>query len=76
MSDDLKKKVEELKRIEERLRRGERELDNLRREMKEQLLAGAIIESGDLYAELRLLPGRDPASKNPDDYDLILLYVS
>ncbi len=28
------------KSIEERLRRGERELDSLRREMKEQLLAG------------------------------------
>jgi hypothetical protein len=45
MSDDLKKKVEELKRIEERLRRGERELDNLRREMKEQLLA-VVREAG------------------------------
>jgi len=44
--------------------------------MKEQLLAGASIESGDVYAELRLLPGRDPSSKNPDDYDLILSYVS
>ena len=36
MSDDLKK----WKSIEERLRRGERELDSLKREMKEQLLAG------------------------------------
>src|SRR5258708_31607745 len=36
MSDDLKK----WKSIEERLGRGERELDSLKREMKEQLLAG------------------------------------
>jgi len=76
MSADLKKKLEELGRIENRLRREERKLADLRRAMKEQLLAGASIESGNVYAELRLLPGRDPSSKNPDDYDLILSYVS
>jgi hypothetical protein len=76
MSADLKKKLEELGRIENRLRREERKLADLRRAMKEQLLAGASIESGDVYAEVRLLPGRDPSSKNPDDYDLILSYVS
>jgi len=75
MSADLKKKLEEQGRIENRLRREERKLANLRRAMKEQLLAGASIESGDVYAELRLLPGRDPSSTNPDDYDLILSYV-
>ena len=60
MSTNLKKKLEELGRIENRLRREERKLADLRRAMKEQLLAGASIESGDVYAELRLLPGRDP----------------
>ena len=76
MDDDLKKKLEELRRIEKRLRADQRELDDLHRKMKEQLLAGATIEPGDLYAELRLLPGRDSSSKNPDDYDLICSYVS
>jgi len=76
MSADLKKKLEEQGRIENRLRREGRKLANLRRAMKEQLLAGASIESGDVYAELRLLPGRDPSSTNPDDYDPILSYVS
>ena len=76
MDDDFKKKLDELGRIEERLRAEERELDTEKRKMKEQLLAGATVEPGHLYAELRLLSGRDPASKNPDDYDLILGYVS
>ena len=38
MSADLKKKLEELGRIENRLRREERKLADLRRVMKEQLL--------------------------------------
>jgi hypothetical protein len=76
MDDDLKKKLKELRRMEERLRADKRELDEMHRKMKEQLLAGGTVEPGDLCAELRLLPGRDPASKNPDDYDLIISYVS
>jgi hypothetical protein len=76
MADDLKKDLADLRRLEERLNASERELVRVRRKMKEDLLAGATIENGDLYAELRLLPGRDPTSKNPDDYDLIISYVS
>lgn len=76
MNDDLKKRLEELARMEKRLRTEQRELDALQRRMKEQLLAGAAVEPGDLHAALRLLPGRDPSSKNPDDYELILGYVS
>jgi hypothetical protein len=45
----------------------------VKREMKKQILAGATIEPG---AELRLLPGRDSSSKDPDDYDLIFSHVS
>jgi hypothetical protein len=58
---------------EERLRTQQRELDSVKREMKKQLLGGATIEPG---AELRLLLGRDPSSRDPDDYDLILSHVS
>jgi len=75
-NEDLKKKLEELGRREERLRNQQRELDSMKGEIKKQLLAGATIEPGTLYAELRLLPGRDPSSKDPDDYDLILSHVS
>jgi hypothetical protein len=75
-TEDLKKKLEELGRREKRLGTQQRELDSVKREMKKQLLAGATIEPGGLYAELRLLPGRDPSSKDPDDYDLILSHVS
>jgi hypothetical protein len=76
VDDDLKQRLKELRRIEERLRTDQQELDDLHKKMKEQLLAGATVEPGDVYAELRLLLGRDSSSKNPDDYDLILGYVS
>ncbi|MCU1239310.1 MAG: hypothetical protein JWO19_5897 [Bryobacterales bacterium] len=69
MDDDLKEKMDELRRME-------KALDVKKRAMKEELLAGATVEPGDVYVELRLLPGRDPASKNPDDYDLVVGYVS
>jgi len=76
IDDDLKKRLEELQRMRERLRREQREFSAMNKRMKEQLLAGATVEPGGIYAELRLLPGRDPSSKNPDDYELILGYVS
>jgi hypothetical protein len=69
-------KLEELGRREKSLRTQQRELQRVRRKMKEELLAGATIEPGALYAELRLLPGRDPSSKDPDDYELIFSHVS
>ncbi len=72
-TEDLKKKLEELGRREKRLRTQQRELDSVKREMKKQILAGATIEPG---VELRKLPGRDPSSKDPDDYDLIFSQVS
>jgi hypothetical protein len=75
-TEDLKKKLEELGRREKRLSTEQRELESVKREMKKRLLAGATIEPEALYAELRLLPGRDPSSKDPDDYDLILSHVS
>jgi hypothetical protein len=50
-------------------------LDAVNRQIKEALLAGANVEPGRRYAELRLLPGRDPASKNPDDYELVVSHV-
>ena len=72
-TEDLKKKLEELGRREKRLRTQQRELDSVKREMKKQILTGATIEPG---AELRLLPGRDSSSKDPDDYELIFSHVS
>ena len=75
-TEDLKKKLAALERKEKRLRAEQRGLDSMKREMKKQLLAGATIEPGAVCVELRLLPGRDPSSKNPDDYDLILSHVS
>lgn len=69
MDDDLEKKLAEMRRLEQKLA-------SVRKKMKVDLLAGATIEPGGLYAELRLLPGRDPSSKDPDDYDLIVSWVS
>jgi hypothetical protein len=68
MDDDLEKKIDELKRTEKRL-------DAVNRQIKEALLAGANVEPGARYVELRLLPGRDPESKNPDDYELVVSHV-
>ena len=76
MTDDVKKKIKELKRLEEDLRRLEQERESLERAIKERLLAGATIEPGARDIELRTLPGREPGSKNPDDYALIISLVS
>ncbi|HEY6126850.1 MAG TPA: hypothetical protein VIW23_01595 [Candidatus Acidoferrum sp.] len=76
MDDQLRARLDELRRMERDLRRQERELEAHHRRIKEQLLAGDTVEPGEFYAQLRLLPGRDPASKNPDDYELDLGYVS
>ena len=75
MADNIKEKIEELKRLEEDLRRLERDCESRKRAIKEQLLAGAIVEPGAHYAELRLLPGREPGSRNPDDYALVVSSV-
>jgi len=75
VTHDLKKKIE-MKGLEEDLRRLEKERENLERTIKERLLAGATIEPGVRRVELRLLPGRDPESKNPDDYALVVSFVS
>jgi hypothetical protein len=63
--DDLEKKIEELKA----------EFKKRETRIKKELLAGATIEHGAHYAELRLLPGRNPNSKNPDDYELVISFV-
>lgn len=76
MTDDLKQKLRELERQELELQRIEQELAVRRRAIKEALIAGLPIEPGAYYAELRLLPGRDPDSRDPDDYDLVVSLVS
>ena len=76
MADDPKNKLAELRRLEGLLRTSQQKLATAQRKLKQDPLAGATIEAGDLYAELRLLPGRNPSSKDPDDYDLVVSYVS
>jgi len=51
-------------------------LGGARRRLKMALLASARIEPGRLTAELRRLPGRHPASTDPDDYDLVVEYTN
>lgn len=70
--DDLRKELREMRRLEQEMRRVEVELRRSQRKLKQDLLAGATIEPGVYYAELRLLPGRDPASKDPDGYELVV----
>jgi hypothetical protein len=74
--DDLAKKFQGIKRMERELQRRTQQRARAERTIKDELLTGATIELGNRYAELRLLPGRDPASKNPDDYDLVVSFVS
>lgn len=50
-------------------------LGGARNRLKEKLLAGARLEPGRLVAELRRLPGRNPASVNPDDYELVVSHL-
>ena len=73
--DDLAKKFQGIKRMERELQRLTQERARAERTIKDELLTGATIELGNRYAELRLLPGRDAASKNPDDYDLVVSFV-
>jgi len=71
--DDLAKKFQGMKPMERELQRLTQGRARAERTIKDELLPGATIELGNRYAELRLLPGRDPASKNPDGYDLCIL---
>ena len=76
MDDPFKRKLRGLERKQRELARTQKELAAMQRSLKESLLAGAKVEPGARYAELRLLPDRDPSSKNPDDYELIVSYIS
>jgi hypothetical protein len=76
MGDRFRDGLRDLKRRERDLARAKEKLAALQKQLKEDLLADAGVEPGARYAELRLLPGRDPSSKNPDDYELIVSFVS
>jgi len=57
------------------LRNAERKRERVQLKLKKRLLAGDSIEPGRFTAELRLLLGRKIGSKNPDDYELVLIQV-
>lgn len=76
MDDRFRNELRDLERKQRELTRAQEELAAKQRRLKESLLAGAAVEPGARHAELRLLPGRDPSSKNPDDYELIVSFVS
>jgi hypothetical protein len=75
MPRDRKLQIRELIRLEKELRLVEWESRRSERRLKQRLLAGAMMEPGRYYAEVRLRPEKDPASKNPDDYDLVISSV-
>jgi len=76
VNDDLEKKLRDLQRKQRELTLAEREVSTMERELKANLLAGATVDPGTRCVELRVLPGRDPSSRNPDDYELVITYVS
>ena len=61
----------ELRRLRQKLRQRRAELAEMEYGIKRALLSGAIVEPG-RRLRLRLLPGCDSASKNPDDYVLLV----
>jgi hypothetical protein len=54
------------------MRRMEDRLEQEKRQLKGALLNGRQAEDGSLVAVLELLPGRNPQSKNPDDYEVTI----
>jgi hypothetical protein len=76
MDDRFRNELRDLERKQRELTRAQEELAAIQRRLKESMLAGAMVETGARHAELRLLPGRDSSSKNPDDYELIVSFVS
>ncbi len=77
MDDETKRSIDEIEKQLEALQAANKghnefrtQLDNLRRQIKTDLLGGATVQPKVLSAQLKLLSGRDPSSKRPDDYDV------
>jgi hypothetical protein len=67
--DGINQKLETLQAADKEHAQFRKQHDDQRRQIKAELLGGATFQPG--WAQLKLLSGRDPSSKNPDDYDIV-----
>src|SRR5437762_3864783 len=68
--DEINQKLETLQAASEKHTKFRTQFSDLQRQIKTDLLGGATVQQGVLWAQLKLLSERDQSSKSPDDYDV------
>jgi hypothetical protein len=70
--DEIEQKLKALQAASDKYTEFRTQLSSLERQIKTDLLEGATVQPGVLWAQLKLISGRNQSGKNPDDYDVTL----